>query len=108
LAGAAGLGFLPTLAPFFGLVALAPFLALGAPFFAVAPFVDEAFSGATCAPRFRKCGGVFGNGGFCVRHGVESFLRLAHDDSSLWLRRNARELLAVSIMNLQEANGWLW
>jgi hypothetical protein len=46
----AGLAFLPALASFFRLVALAPFLALGAPFFWLAPFFEEAFSGATCAP----------------------------------------------------------
>src|SRR5258708_3612479 len=49
----AGLAFLPTLA-FFGvafvLLPLAAFWPLGAPFFWVALFFEEAFSGATCAP----------------------------------------------------------
>jgi hypothetical protein len=43
------------LAPFFGAAALAlpplaVFWPLGAPFFWLAPFLEEAFSGATCAP----------------------------------------------------------
>ena len=46
----AGLAFLPAWASFFRLVALAPFLPLGAPFFGLAPFFEEAFSGATFAP----------------------------------------------------------
>jgi hypothetical protein len=53
LAGA-GLAFLPALASFLGaaliLPPLAAFWPLGAPFFWVAPFFEEAFSGATCAP----------------------------------------------------------
>jgi hypothetical protein len=44
----AGLGFL--LRRGFGFPALGAFLPLGAPFFWVAPFFEEAFSGATCAP----------------------------------------------------------
>src|SRR6266849_4355131 len=45
--------FLPALASFFGAAALAPlavFWPLGAPFFWLAPFFEEAFSGATWAP----------------------------------------------------------
>jgi hypothetical protein len=34
----------------FGLALFAPFWPLGAPFFRLAPFVEEAFSGASCAP----------------------------------------------------------
>ena len=53
---AAGLvAFLATLASFFGAAALvlaplAAFSPLGAPFFWLAAFFEEAFSGATCAP----------------------------------------------------------
>jgi hypothetical protein len=50
----AGLAFLAALASFFGAAGrlpLALFLLLGAPFFWVAPSLEEALSGATCAPR---------------------------------------------------------
>jgi len=54
LAGAGFAVFLPALASFFddalGLPPLAGFCALGALFFAVAPFFEEAFSCATVAP----------------------------------------------------------
>jgi hypothetical protein len=33
---------------------------------------------------------------------------LAHDDSSLRLRENARELVVASPINLEEVNGWRW
>ena len=42
--------FLLALASFLGAAALALFLALGAPFFWLAPFFEGAFSGATFAP----------------------------------------------------------
>src|SRR5713226_1223474 len=47
----AGAAFLPAFAAFLGAAALAVFRPLGAPFFRVAPFFGEVFSGATCAPR---------------------------------------------------------
>jgi hypothetical protein len=76
LAGAGFAVFLPALASFFddalGLPPLAGFCALGALFFAVAPFFEEAFSCATVAPLFRNGGGGFGGGGFYVRHGGEA------------------------------------
>jgi hypothetical protein len=50
LAWAGLAAFFPAAAPFFGLAALARLLALGAPFFWLAPFFEEVFSGATCAP----------------------------------------------------------
>jgi hypothetical protein len=49
----AGLAFFPALPSFFGealALPLAAFWPLGAPFFVLAPFFEEAFSGATCAP----------------------------------------------------------
>src|SRR5689334_4935516 len=51
LAARSGLAaFLLVLASFLGAAALALFLALGAPFFRLAPFFEGAFSGAVCAP----------------------------------------------------------
>ena len=49
-----------------GLLPLALFWPLGAPFFGLAPFFEEAFSGATCAP-CSATAAVFG--GFCVLGG---------------------------------------
>src|SRR6202795_1425340 len=53
LAWAGLAAFFPAVAPFFGealALPLALFWPLGAPFFWLAPFFEEAFSGATCAP----------------------------------------------------------
>src|ERR1700720_4322669 len=93
----AGLAFLTALASFFreafALPPLAAFWPLGAPFFWVAPFFEEAFCGATCAP----CSATVAAFSVIVTSAfvmvVNPFCAwLAHDDPSLRLRRNAREL----------------
>jgi hypothetical protein len=98
LAGAGLAAFLPTLAPssasFFGeaagaLPSSAVFWPLAAPFGWVAPFFEDAFFGATVAPCSATMA-AFGGCGFCGFHGGESFLRLAHDDSSLRWSGKAR------------------
>jgi hypothetical protein len=57
---------------------------------------------------FRNGGGVFGGNGFWVRHGGESFSALSwrvtiHHSGG---EENARALLSLAAINLQEANGW--
>jgi hypothetical protein len=107
----AGFGaFLPGLASFFGkalvLLSLADFWLLDAPFFWLTPFFEEDFSGAMCAPCCATVAAfsVIIASAFAIM--VNPFCAwLAHDDSSLRLPRNARELLAVPTINLQEANG---
>jgi hypothetical protein len=67
-----------SVAPFFARGALAafadlaPFLALGATFFRLAPFFEAAFAGDVRA-LFRDCGRLAV--GFCVRHVNHPFLR---------------------------------
>src|SRR5579871_169743 len=83
LAFFAVVGLLAFLAAFFGAAALADFLALGASFFWLAPFFEEAFSGATWAP----CSATVAAFSLVsaldmVVLGILSAL-LAHDDPSL-------------------------
>jgi hypothetical protein len=54
-------------------------------------------------------GGVFGNSGFCVRHGGESFLRLVGARRFITrVAEKSKGKLAISAKNLEEANGWRW
>src|SRR6266852_1060272 len=76
--GLASLAFLPALASFFGAALALPvaaFWPLGATFFWVAPFFEEAVCGATCVPCSPTVAAFSVNSGFYGRHG-ESFLRL--------------------------------
>jgi hypothetical protein len=76
LAWAGLAAFLPALTSFFrealALPPLAAFWPLGAPFF----YLRGGLLRRDVRAMFRNSGGVFGNSGFCVRHGGESFLRL--------------------------------
>jgi hypothetical protein len=80
LAGVDFAAFFPALASFFGealaLPPLAAFWPLGAAFLGLAPFLRGGLLRRDVRALFRNGGGVFGNSGFCVRHGRESFLRL--------------------------------
>ena len=80
--------FLRPLASFFGLAALVlPFLAVfwpsRAPFFWLAPFFEEAFSGATCAPGSAAVAAVFVSGFVMFVSDILFCASFAHDDSSL-------------------------
>src|SRR5881396_515890 len=88
LAGRGLVAFLPALACFFGAVALvlplAVFRPLGAPFFWLVPFFEEAFSGATVAPCSATLAAVLASALVMVVFSILFGAQLAHDDSSLW------------------------
>ena len=85
---------------------LAAFWPLGAPFFLLAPFFEEAFFGATCAP-WAATAAALSELASALVIVVLVFLfcaLLAHDDSALRLARNARGNLLASQQFSSEAN----
>jgi len=81
---------------------------LGAACFGLAPFFEEAFSGATVAPCGATTAAFSALLGFCVRHDWYPFCaRSAHDDGSL-SRRKRKAMGAASAMNVEAANDWRW
>src|SRR5436190_7799160 len=109
--GAGCAAFLAAFASFFrpalALPPLAAFRPLGAAFFWVAPLLRGGLLRRNCRALFRNGGGGIGGGSFCSLHRGESFLRFAHDDSSLRLPGKARANWRRLDMNPKEANGRL-
>src|SRR5262249_11855597 len=99
-----GLAFLPGLGSFFAqglaLPPLRAFLPLGAPFFWLAPFFEEALSGATVASCAATAAAVFvvlASTFVMVVSTILSAPDPAHDDSSLWSQGNARQKWAARL-----------
>src|SRR5579883_77227 len=89
-------GFFSTLAVLLaGVAPLAFFSRVGAPFFGVAPFFEEAFSRAPCAPVLAAvtaaAPGAPCGSWFVISVSVPFCAVLAHDDSSLGLCEKARK-----------------
>jgi hypothetical protein len=100
----AGLVFFPAFDAFLTMWALpfAIFRLLCAPFFGSDPFVDGTFFGATCAPGSATTAAfsvLLASTFVMLVSGNPFCARLAHDDSSLGRRRNAREWLDVPAFN---------
>jgi hypothetical protein len=84
--------FLLALACFLGAAAFVLFLALGAPFFWLAPFFEGAFPGATVAPCSATAAALSLVSALVMVFLVVLFCAcFAHDDSSLRLARKARQ-----------------
>ena len=89
--------------------ALGSFLALGRALLQGGALLRGGLLRRNVRTLFRNTDGVFGNSGFCVRYGDESFLRLVGASRFITLvRRKGKGKVAVSATSLEEANGWRW